>query len=91
MKRMQETVNVIDQAARADEKVYLHCTHGRGRSATTAMAYLLSKNWSVQKALEHVKAKGSLIWCEGNPVSKYERILRSYSGRVAGRPPKKWA
>jgi protein-tyrosine phosphatase len=91
MKNLQKTVDVIDRAERSGEKVYLHCTYGRGRSATMAMAYLLSKNWSVQEAKEHVKAKGSLIWCEGNPVSKYERILRSYSDRVAGRSQKKRA
>lgn len=91
MKNLQETVDVIDQAARAGEKVYLHCTYGRGRSATMAMAYLISKDWSVREASEHVKAKGSLIWCEGNPVSKYERILQSYSVRLAGRFPKKQA
>ena len=91
LKNLQETVNIIDQAARAGERVYLHCTYGRGRSATMAMAYLLSKNWSVKEAIECVKAKGSQIWCEGNPVSRYERILQSYSGSVVGRPPNKRA
>jgi protein-tyrosine phosphatase len=91
MKNLQETVNVIDRAEQSGEKVYLHCTYGRGRSATMAMAYLLSKNWSVPEATKYVKARGSLIWCEGNPVSKYESILRSYSGRVVGRSQKKRA
>ncbi len=79
-KKVQQVVNVIEQAEKAREKVYLHCTYGRGRSATMAMAYLLSKNWSVKGATEYVKAKGSLVWCEGNPISKYEKILQSSSG-----------
>ncbi len=84
-KKMQEAVHVIDQAVRAREKVYLHCTYGRGRSATVAMAYLISKDWSVNEAIEHVKAEGRLVWCEGNPVSKYERILRLYSYSISRR------
>jgi protein-tyrosine phosphatase len=79
MKKVQRVVHVIDQAVPARKKVYLHCTYGRGRSATVAMAYLISKNWPVNEAIDHVKAEGRLVWCEGNPVSKYERILRLYS------------
>jgi protein-tyrosine phosphatase len=88
MKKVKETVNVIKRAERAKEKVYLHCTYGRGRSATMSMAYLISKNWSVKEATEYVKSKGRLVWCEGNPVSKYERILQSYVGSVSRRGPK---
>ena len=79
MKNLQKAVSIVDQAERAGDKVYLHCTYGRGRSATMAMAYLLSKGWPMEKASEHVKARGRLVWCEGNPVPKYERLLKAYS------------
>jgi protein-tyrosine phosphatase len=76
--KVQKAVDVIEHATQAREKVYLHCTYGRGRSATIAMAYLVSKNKSVEEAIKYVKARGRLVWCEGNPVSKYEKILQFY-------------
>jgi len=76
---LQEIVSIIEKASRRREKVYLHCTYGKGRSPTAAMAYLVSRDWSLQAAIDHVKEKGELVWDEGNPVSKYTNILKAYS------------
>jgi Dual specificity phosphatase, catalytic domain len=81
LKNLQDVVDIIGKAAKKRERVYLHCTYGKGRSATAAMAYLVSEDWSLQAAIESVKEKGELVWCEGNPVSKYTNILRAYSRR----------
>jgi protein-tyrosine phosphatase len=86
---MQGAVNTIEQADRHKEKVYLHCTYGRGRSPTMAMAYLVSKDWSVQDAVDHVKKRARLVWNEGNPVLKYEGVLRAYADSLHRRPAMK--
>jgi len=86
LKNVQGVVDIIERAARKKEKVYLHCTYGRGRSATASMAYLVSKGWTVQAAIQSVKDRGDLVWGRGNPVAKYRTILRAYS-RIDRRAP----
>jgi protein-tyrosine phosphatase len=81
----REAVSIITRAERRKEKVYLHCTFGVGRSPTIAMAYLVSKNWSAQAAIERVKAGATRVWSKGNPVTKYEGVLRAYADLIAGR------
>lgn len=86
---MREAVGIIDEAHRRGEKVYLHCTYGVGRSPTIAMGYLVSRNWTVERAIAHVKEKARSVWREGNPVVKYEGVLRRYSRLVDGGPSRK--
>lgn len=89
IRHIQEAVSIIEQAARHNQKVYLHCTYGFGRSPTIAMAYLVSKNRSIQEAIRHVKKRGRLIWNEGNPVQKYGRVLQAYEDSISGRPSRR--
>jgi protein-tyrosine phosphatase len=79
---VQEAVSIITRAEQHKEKVYLHCTYGLGRSPTIAMAYLVSKNFPVQAAIEHVKKSARQVWNEGNPVSKYKAVLQAYANSV---------
>jgi hypothetical protein len=82
LRKLQEVVDIVEKASRKKEKVYLHCTYGKGRSPTAAMAYLVSKNWPLRAAVEFVKEKGKLVWDEGNPVPKYTTILKAYSASL---------
>jgi len=82
LKKLQTIVDIVEKATDNKEKVYLHCTYGKGRSPTAAMAYLISTDTPLQAAIESVKMKAELVWDEGNPVPKYERILRAYSDSV---------
>jgi protein-tyrosine phosphatase len=84
MTNLQKVVSIIEQATQHNGKVFLHCTYGRGRSPTMAMAYLISKDWSIEAAREHVKRRARMVWDEGNPVLKYERILQMYANARAG-------
>jgi hypothetical protein len=79
LENLHGVVDIIEEATRKKEKVYLHCTYGKGRSATASMAYLVSEGWTVRDAIEFVKEKGELVWEKGNPVAKYSTILRAYS------------
>jgi len=82
LKNLRGVVDIIEKAAKKNEKVYLHCTYGKGRSATASMAYLISKGWTVEDAIEFVKEKGELVWDEGNPVEYYLAILKAYSKSI---------
>jgi protein-tyrosine phosphatase len=81
IENIRKAVSIIEGAGRHNEKVYLHCTYGVGRSPTIAMAYLVSKNWPVEAAIERVKRRAKRVWSKGNPVLKYEAVLRAYAKR----------
>ena len=82
---VREAVRIIARAERRREKVYLHCTYGYGRSPTIAMAYLVTKDWAAKSAIEHVKKRARHVWCKGNPVLKYERIVKAFAGPASVR------
>jgi protein-tyrosine phosphatase len=84
VKKLGRGVKVIEEASRNNGKVYLHCTYGRGRSPTMAMAFLVWKGWPVQGAISHVTRGASKVWDRGNPVTKYQKILEAYAG-ISGR------
>jgi len=86
--KLRDAVRIMESASLRHEKVYLHCTYGGGRSPTMAMAYLIRSGWSLQEAVEHVRSRGKGVWDEGQPVSKYQTILKAYavgSGRGRSR------
>ncbi|KAF2078037.1 hypothetical protein CYY_000675 [Polysphondylium violaceum] len=53
---------IFDSVERNNQRVLIHCKHGRSRSATAVIAYLMYKNnWSLQKALSEVRSRRSLV------------------------------
>lgn len=77
-------VGVIRRASENAEPVYLHCTYGKGRSPTTAMAYLLTQNHTIEEAVAIVKSKHPDVWSPGNPTSKYTEVLEAYAKALQG-------
>jgi protein-tyrosine phosphatase len=71
-------VRIIRRASENAEPVYLHCTYGKGRSPTMAMAYLVTQGHTVEQAIAVVKSKHPDVWSPGNPTSKYTEILEAY-------------
>ena len=72
-------VGIIRRASENAEPVYLHCTYGKGRSPTMAMAYLLTQGHTVEEAIAIVKSKHPDVWSPGNPTSKYTEMLEAYA------------
>jgi len=61
-----------------DGKVLVHCLGGIGRSGMVATAYLISKGFSVNEAIKHVRARvpGAIETCEQEELSR--RFARGY-------------
>ncbi|MGA2663535.1 MAG: dual specificity protein phosphatase [Nitrososphaerales archaeon] len=75
-----EVVRIIGLAVSGEEKVYLHCTYGVGRSPTMAMGYLVASNrWTPSRAIRYVKSRGEGVWSVGNPTEKYRQIVEVYA------------
>jgi len=72
-------VGIIRRASENAEPVYLHCTYGKGRSPTMAMAYFLTQGHTVEQAIAMVKSKHPDIWSPENPTSKYTEMLEAYA------------
>ena len=77
--KLELAVGIIKSASENHEPVYLHCTYGKGRCPTFAMAYLVSKGKAVQEATALVRGKHPDVWSPGNPTPKYAEILEAYS------------
>jgi protein-tyrosine phosphatase len=59
---LENCVAVLAEKGGSDNKVYVHCKSGHGRSATVVVAYLMHKyKTETQKALDYVKSKRSAI------------------------------
>jgi dual specificity MAP kinase phosphatase len=71
-------IGIMRRASDKAEPVYLHCTYGKGRSPTMAMAYLITEGHTVEEAIAVVKSKHPDVWSPGNPTSKYTEILEAY-------------
>ena len=72
-------VRIIRRASENAEPVYLHCTYGKGRSPTMAMAYLVTRGHTVEQAIAVVKSKHPDVWSPENPTSKYTEMLEAYA------------
>jgi len=72
-------VGIIRRASENAEPVYLHCTYGKGRSPTMAMAYLITQGHTVEEAIAIVKSKHPDVWSPGNPTTKYTEMLEAYA------------
>lgn len=72
-------VRIIRRASENAEPVYLHCTYGKGRSPTMAMAYLVTRGHTVEQAIAVVKSKHPDVWSPENPTSKYAEMLEAYA------------
>ncbi len=80
-------VGIIRRASANAEPIYLHCTYGKGRSPTMAMAYLLTQGRTVREAIEMVKSKHADVWSPGNPTQKYTEMLEAYAKLKAKKGP----
>ena len=69
---------ILRESRKNGKRVFLHCTHGVGRSPTAAIAYLTDESYSLNDAIELVKKKHPETWGPGNPVGKYKAILGDY-------------
>ena len=69
---------IIRESKESNRRVYLHCTHGIGRSPTAAIAFLLDEGYSMDNAVDLVTTKHPPTWSPGNPVVKYQQILDNY-------------
>lgn len=79
--KLDLAIGIINDAHEKKEPVYLHCTYGKGRSPTFAMAYLISQGHLIQEAMQLVCSKHPDVWSPGNPTSKYTEILEAYTKR----------
>ncbi|EGG18541.1 hypothetical protein DFA_04035 [Cavenderia fasciculata] len=53
---------IFDNVERNNQKCLIHCKHGRSRSASAVIAYLMYKNrWSLRKSMNEVKSKRPLV------------------------------
>jgi len=72
-------IGIIRRVSENAEPVYLHCTYGKGRSPTVAMAYLITQGHTVEEAIATIKSKHPDVWSPGNPTSKYTEMLEAYA------------
>ena len=79
LSKIDLAVGIIRRASENAEPVYLHCTYGKGRSPTIAMAYLLTQGHTVEQAIEVVKSKHPDVWSPGTPTLKYTETLEAYA------------
>ncbi|KAI7893330.1 uncharacterized protein EV154DRAFT_439865 [Mucor mucedo] len=59
---LRKAVQVIDDAKKHHEPIYVHCKAGKSRSAAAILAYLvLSEHWTLKRAYRHiVKARPNI-------------------------------
>lgn len=69
---------ILRESKKSNRRVFLHCTHGIGRSPTAAVAYLIDNGYSMDDAIDLVTRKHPSTWSPGNPVVKYRQVLDNY-------------
>jgi len=53
---------IFDNCERNNQRALIHCKHGRSRSATVVIAYLMYRNsWSLKDSLTEVRSKRPLV------------------------------
>lgn len=68
----------ISELIKLKKKVYVHCQNGHGRAPTLVAAYLISQGMEVEKAIEFIKSKRSVIHI--NQVQ--EQTLREFKNSL---------
>lgn len=71
-----EGFNFIEGAIKNEEKIYIHCKHGRGRSVSMVIAYLGKKNnWTFEESFNFVKSNRPLISPNKNEIAAVKKFL----------------
>jgi protein-tyrosine phosphatase len=80
LEELSEAVDWINREIVAEKKVLVHCLVGRGRSGTVAAAYLISKGFDADDAIQHVRrhVHGAIETCE------QEELLRRFDRQERG-------
>jgi protein-tyrosine phosphatase len=80
LEELSEAVDWINREIAAGKKVLVHCLVGRGRSGTVAAAYLISKGFDADDAIQHVRrhVHGAIETCE------QEELLRRFDRQERG-------
>ncbi|KAF2078038.1 hypothetical protein CYY_000676 [Polysphondylium violaceum] len=53
---------IFDSVEKNNQRCLVHCMHGRSRSATAVIAYLMYRNkWSLRESLQEVRSRRSLV------------------------------
>ena len=76
LKRLPEAVSELRELIEEGKRVYVHCTMGINRSATTVTAYLMAyQDMDFKQAIEHVRArrKGAIL---------YDKVLKKYQKKI---------
>ena len=75
-------IEFIDDAVDRDGKVYIHCSAGVGRAPTMAAAYLISKGYSAEDALDQIRRVRPFIRPTPEQVLALEELERSAGQRL---------
>ena len=67
---LKEAVAFIEEQINNNNRVYVHCKHGIGRSATVVLCYLISTNMSIKNAIELIRNQRFTIF-DFSLVNKY--------------------
>ncbi|KAL1924602.1 uncharacterized protein VTP21DRAFT_4256 [Calcarisporiella thermophila] len=81
---LEEAVNFIDDARRANEPIYVHCFAGRSRSVTAVLAFLIRRHrWTLRQAYDHVLERRPGICPNIGFVAELMRIEEGELGQVS--------
>jgi len=78
-----QTVKWIEDERIAGGRVYLHCTADQQRSPTFAMAYLIAKGESRQKAERRVKAARLGVWAGPVKIDLWRQALDVWTRQLS--------
>ena len=69
-------VNVINNAIKTKNKVYIHCKNGHGRAPTLVAAYLISKGMSVSEAIKLIRLRRPEIHLRHNQLKALKNLVK---------------
>ena len=55
LEQLERACDFIERNIKAERPVLVHCVVGQGRTGTVICAYLISKGWDYERALEEVR------------------------------------
>ena len=61
-------VSTLTKLVSQKKKVYVHCKNGHGRASTLVAAYLISKGFTVEKAINLVREKRPAMHLQDNQI-----------------------